>query len=603
MRRLSGLMVGALVGALVVAVLAGPAGPARAQGVALSTATVTPEDAVLYAAMTLDTASEQWATGETLLRRAGLGDILDQIVADLLAEAAQPTGGVDELTPFLGGEVALVVTSLALAEELGEPVAGIDLDLATPSPGLATPSPDQPAPTGAAVILRAADRPGAPDAAFAKAEELLEQEAADLGASVDETTHGGVSISTVAETGGEGGTALARVDDFLLFAETAADLAPIIDTSAGAIPPLAEDDAFERVRRALPNDFLLYGFANGAGVAPALQASFEQDVGVPAGDAFAAVAAQAGFSLWADDPGFRIDTVSIPSDAATPGAANFEPRLDEQVPSDALLFLSGFDLGRSPLLDFLGLLVAQGIAESISSPFEGDPPADEATDPHEAAAGLLTFNLRDDFLRQMVGEFALALSATSADLDGIDAVLVSGVEDEARLNDALSKIAFFVNAGIQDQGLDGSVRTEETAGSLTHRVTAALPDLGGLIRAGFGIVDGQFVLGYGRGFDDFVAGTTNSLATDPTYRAVMSTLPAEHNAAVYLDLGQLIPLLRPLIETPGTEGLPSDVGPGTPTAADELAAADLSAIQAYAAVGFEEDGLRHGRAILFIEEP
>src|SRR5687768_16331970 len=105
MRRLSGLVVGALVGALVVATLAGPARPVQAQDVALSTATVTPADAVLYAAMTLDTASEQWANGEALLRRAGLGHALDQAVAEVLAEVAQSTGGVDELRPFLGGEI------------------------------------------------------------------------------------------------------------------------------------------------------------------------------------------------------------------------------------------------------------------------------------------------------------------------------------------------------------------------------------------------------------------------------------------------------------------------------------------------------------------
>jgi hypothetical protein len=589
-------MAGVLLLAVAAAALGGRSAPVRAQGAPpapLSTAAVAPADAVFYAALTLDTTSRQWTAAEALLRRAGLGDLLDRLVRGVLADAAQATTGADDLTSFLGGELALVVTGLDFADDL----AGMDPgDL-----GLATPSPGEPAPAGAALVLRAAD----PDAAFATAQDLLARAAFGSGTAVRETRHRGVTISTVAPAGAESGTALARLDDFLTLAETAADLAPIIDAHAGHTASLAEADDFRTVRRELANDFLIFGFANGAAVAPQLAASFAADTGIPADEVFATLAVSAGFTVWADDPGVRVDTVTLPAaaPAATPGPATFEPTLDERVPADTMLFVSGSDLGRSRLLEVLALVVSVGLAESIAPPAGGDAAsAGEEGDPHEAAVRFLTFNLRDDFLRQLVGEFGLALSATSLDLDGLDGVVVSGVADEARLNDALSKLAFLLNLVLQGEGLDGGVRIEATAGALTHRVTAVLPDFGGLVRAGFGVVGGQLLVGYGRGFDDFVAGPNRSLATNPRYQAALAALPADHNAVIYVDLGRVIPLAQPRLERLIADALPGEVEPGTPTAAQLAADLDLSALQAFAAVGFERDGLRHGRAILTIAE-
>src|SRR5688500_15287675 len=148
-----------------------------AQDDALTTASVVPETALVYFAVNLDLDSAQWQQGEELLRRAGfdaaLMDLEESIVEGLAAEFP---GVIDDLDPFLGGEVAVVVTDAVITELMeqgafGPPdraVATPDADLASPQ---ATPVADRDQ-SGVALIYR----PGDVDTVWTTIQQLLEDE-------------------------------------------------------------------------------------------------------------------------------------------------------------------------------------------------------------------------------------------------------------------------------------------------------------------------------------------------------------------------------------------------------------------------------------------
>jgi hypothetical protein len=142
--------------------------------------------------------------------------------------------------------------------------------------------------------------------------------------------------------------------------------------------------------------------------------------------------------------------------------------------------------------------------------------------------------------------------------------------------------------------------TEVVNGALTQVIEIPVEELGTTIRLQWGIVDGQLVYGIGDGFAEYTGGPTGSLADNPRYQATMAELPTEYNAVLYLDLGQIIELVTPLIEEEMRQSASAMDASATPGAAPELP--DLSAIQALAAVAFQRDDLQGTSAILYIAE-
>jgi hypothetical protein len=352
-----------------------------------------------------------------------------------------------------------------------------------------------------------------------------------------------------------------------------------------------------------------------------------------------------GAVLWADTPGFRIDTISLSAGGdATPVPSmgeNFDSTLDDRVSGNTLYFTNGTELGSNPGLQVLALLLAQGIngeEPGMATP-EGVSAEEYEAEQFARASQSLGFNLKTDFLDQLVGEFGLAVSLQGFDPTGT--ILVSDVADSQKVADAVGKIALLAASGGQ-----GEVTiTTKTVEGATVQVLQADAD-GFPITLEWGVVNDQFILAYGTGLEDYVAGIDSSLADNPQYQEVMATLPTEHNSIVYVDVAQIVSIVQPFLTEieSGMSDATLDASPdcaayatpteaqaayeedpagnfdldrdldgtacedffnpsaATPEASPATGMPDVSAVKAFATVGFERDGMFGTSSILFIEE-
>ena len=60
----------------------------------------------------------------------------------------------------------------------------------------------------------------------------------------------------------------------------------------------------------------------------------------------------------------------------------------------------------------------------------------------------------------------------------------------------------------------------------------------------FGVIGDQFVIGMSDAVERLSGDTSENLATNTQFQAVMDTLPAEGNGTFYIDLAQAIPLMQ-----------------------------------------------------------
>lgn len=566
----------------------------------LATASLAPETTLAYLAITTDVAGDQYALAEELAQRAGLGDYLD--LAE--AETADLLAGVDSglaLSAFGGGEAALVVTDLGFVEEGA---------LSDPASLLGTPEVEEVAAQGLAFVIAARD----PDAAGDVAQHLVAEDASARDVAVEEVEEADVTI-LVSPPGpfGEDGIATARLADLVIVAPTLADVLPFVDVFSGTEGSLTDTDAFDRARQELSNDFLAYGFINGPDLSDAIEPLIEEaadqgaDLNISTDQLTDRLNVSTAYNLWVDDPGLRLDTISVPAEGAElpPAPEPFDSTLDEQVPEDTLLFLNGSNLGETlaPSLDMLGILLAQAAAEDPTFPIPLPSDATAPDDPeafYEFVARFLAFNPRTDLIDQLAGEWALALWVRSTD-DPSDTggVFLSGVDDETRLTDVTSKLSVWGNLlviGLLSQDPEGEeilfgeepvgASLEEVDGNLTQIIDIPIVDLGTTVQLQWGIVDGQFILSANGDFSDAIEGGA-SLADSARYQAVMAELPEDRFAVVYLDLAQVIELGE---EAAANQGADTDALP------------DLSAIQAIASVSFERGDVVGTSTLLYIEE-
>src|SRR5690606_7333481 len=123
-----------------------------------------------------------------LLVRAGFASSVEELISQIAESAAEEAGGdgdtLSDLEPFLGGELGIVVTDLGLPEAgaLDELVGNLPVQTGVAS--------DEP---GIALIVDASDDA----AAWAKVQELLQDEADDRGIQISEETYEGVTISYI----------------------------------------------------------------------------------------------------------------------------------------------------------------------------------------------------------------------------------------------------------------------------------------------------------------------------------------------------------------------------------------------------------------------
>ena len=641
-RAVSGLVVLTLVSMLAAAVAAVGARPVStgAQDDALRTAAVVPETVLFYAAINLDTASEQFTLSADLWERSGLAALLAS-----QTEGEEMLGDEDlaDLEPFLGGEAGIIATDLPASEDLPlEDLTGTMTGGADPATAVADVA-DIASTGGFAAIIAAPD----PDAAFAKAEELLAEGADEAGADVETTDYEGVEISSVAgdEDGATDPMAIARVGDFVVLAGQPADIEPVVDVEAGTTPALADNDDFSTLRDELNAEFMLWAYINGPGLREAIATgATTEDLGAMQAaltdDTLAALDAYTSVVMYAASNGFRLDTISIPTtDAPVPGGQNFDPTFDERVPSDTLLFINGVDIGQNPILRLVALLFAQGVTGEEGGEIpEGTDAEAYAEEQFEAASQILGFNLETDLIDQLTGEFVLALSVSNLlSPDGISGVIASSVDDPSTVGDAVSKIALIVAAGAGDTTTVSTREVGEATINVVEDSSSGLP-----LTIEYGVVEGRLIIGLGNGLDQFVEGPAESLADNPTYQTVMGELPAEHGASAYVDMAQVIAFIEFFLAASGGadtgggfEDASPDCGeyetqeeaqeaydddPGSlidldqdfdgeacedffaDEASPEAPAPDFSAIQAFATVLFERDDLRGSSTILYIPE-
>ncbi|HEU5434503.1 MAG TPA: DUF3352 domain-containing protein [Thermomicrobiales bacterium] len=638
---------GALVLTLLpVAGVVGVATPARAQtpvaaaGAASTTAAAAPADSLLFMEAPLDESAPQWKLAQALIQRAGFGSALDSLQRDLTDSSGQPL----PLDAFLGGEAGIVVSDAAV-ERAVESSGLTGPSMADMAALLGTPAATQPAverPAGWALILDAR----APSTAFAGLSQAVADQASKAGETVQQSTYQGVQISYAPGGADAGGLAAARVDKHALVAQTPADLQPVIDTAKGTAPSIETVASYTTARQALAGDHLLFGFIN----APAAMQAQVAIGGV--GSALAGEARYTGFAISADQPGFRMETVSIAANGAPlpAGAAPYQSALLAHTPGDALFFLSAQDLAKTGVLDAIGALAFGTVSAGFgpaATPAPGESSQAFIAKQYEGLAALLGFNPQTELLQQLVGEYGIWVRGSGpADLS---ALFVSGVKDPGAVANALSQLTMLIQG---NSGGATSATTRTVAGS---RITT-LPTEPGAPPLEYGVIGNQLVVGVGDAIDRFASPGASTLTGNAQYQTVMATLPTETNGSLYLDLTQLIPLMQASEQASsgsaatGATGIPSvrdaspDCGkypnqaaaqkaydalePGTfgldqnfngvvcedffatPAAASSPAATPAmgtkpplatSAVKAFALVAYDKDGMRRTSSILYIE--
>jgi hypothetical protein len=625
-----------------------------------ATTAAAPQDAVAYLNIPTDEESPQWALATELLDRAGFGE-------QLTAARDEALDGLP-LDAFLGGEAALVVTSRALEtlSAAAETTGAIGGDIGD-STDVAMPADGQ----GWAVVIDAR----APDTTFMGLQEAVKSQAEESGSAVEESEYQGVPISyapAAADDASSSGMAVARVDDLAMIASAPSDLEALIDTAQGTTPSLAELPGFGQVQSELPAEFLMFGFFNGSALNSGSYNAGDQLAGLGIDPSLASLNSQrySGFTLSADPAGFRMESVAMNVDG-TPiaeGAPNFTSSLADKAPGDAIFFASAADLGRAgaPGPDQPGLLetagaVGIGVGMGMGSMSgEGSTAgsasaSDWVAEQYAGLAALLGFNLQTDLLQQLTGEYGIWVTTGGGDPAAISALIASQVTDPVTVENALASITMLVAGASGDSGT-GVVTRDVPGGAVSSLETGP-----GSPTVEYGVVDGNLLIGVGPGVDQFTGdgAATSALSSSERYQNVMANLPAEHNGEIYLDLGQLLPVVQTLSSSAGdmmsgmgetmtdadpscgnfatqeeaqtaydnfeqgTEMLDSDFD-GTvcedwfnPSAADastednaDAAAAaseafqslDLSAIEAFGLVAYEENGMRKSSGIITIAE-
>jgi hypothetical protein len=368
----------------------------------------------------------------------------------------------------------------------------------------------------------------------------------------------------------------------------------------------------------LSSAFLLFSYTNGPAYLDAKRADLQAAAAqlgpdFPFGVAFAQLNAYTGEVVWADDPGFRTDTIIIPAAGAEPPApANFSLTLDAKVPDDTLIFADSFDLGPSlgPSLDVLNSVVKAVVAdpELAQDVPSGMRESLASGDIYAFLGRFLAFNPRTDLLDQLVGEWAFALSVRSLNPNDISGVFVSDAKNQTLLTDSVTKLAVWLNTltiGAMISQSDGGspnfnggafgAHTEEVDGTLTQVIEIPVPEMNTAVRLQWGVVNGQLVFGIGDGFTSYHAGPVATLADSPRYRSVMAELPSEHNGVFYLNLNEMINLVQPIVQ----QEIDAEQGGSTPG----VSLPDLSGIQSFGMVSYERDGMRGTSSLLMISAP
>lgn len=525
---------------------------------AFATAAVVPDDVLSYTVVPLRDNDDQWEQAASLLERAGLGPALDELRTDALGAG---NSGELPLDLFLGGEVAAVVTDVAVR-------LLIEASLGAPPPAPGTPEAADASPfasiteTGFAVVLTADN----PDFIELSIETAINDTAQDLDSEVQQVEHEGVTIDFV-EVPSESDSsplAVARVDEFILVAGFPADLEPLIETSVGERASLADLASFGEVQAALDDPHLAFGYLN-----PFPSDSLRTTLGA-AGLPVGIVGGQStpgGFLVAADEPGLRIETVSLGSPDSSSSAATFpDSAVLAQTPSDVIVFFAASNLAGTGILDAAGALLLS--ASGLTATNDQANSLEEMLDiQFEQLARTIGVNLRSELLQQLTGEYGFWLKLDQP-TSAITALFASGIDDRVVVAQALSQITLLVqSAGSGEMsvatrpvGAEYRVFTVETGDPIVPIVE-------------YGVVDDQLIVGLGDAVVNVEAAPESPLSESDRYDAIMSALPEATNGIFYVDLERAIPLLTGFADQAGVDDVAAEL-----TGVENTETADAAAI-------------------------
>jgi uncharacterized protein DUF3352 len=576
------LLVGVMASALPAAAQGTPmaGGTPLAAGAAPAAAKAAPADAAAFIVFDTDTNSAQWTQAADLLSRLGLPNATEMWKAKAAQHESQGGMGTPptqaQIDALTGGEIAVAVTSQAATD-------AINAAMRQPT-GESGAMEESQAMAGMHDVhgVAAIVQPSDPDVAWDYVQQQFGNMAQQMGAQVAQTQVDGVDVISVSPAAGatpeaspvamdqsgsmygmdmnrRHGGAAARVDDLIVAGSTADDLKPFLDAATGAAPSLATSPELAEVQANLPTqEGLVFGYVNTAGIVDGLDPQIKDAIRSmsPVLQDEAAWKVHAGEIGWADANGFRIDSIAIGAngyDLSKIAPPNKALTVDQKVPADTLLFLGGYQLPGAwdSLALSLSQVVNQGMAEMgtpTAMPVATPTSVGEMLSPEyieqqiQQATKALGFNPRDELFGQFQGEYVFALGAPTFGAGGFDlaAIFASELGDPSKVQPSLDKLARLIGSLAIKNSTTTTIAERQVGSDHVYSIKdSSMPNL----PIEFGIVNGSFVFGVGKGVDNFVGGGTSNLASNAQYQQLMALLPSEHNGVAYLDLKQIVTLV------------------------------------------------------------
>jgi len=509
------------------------------------TAAYAPESSLFYVNVELDQDSSQWELAAELINRSGFSDLIPAEDLTDLQTGLSLAGGV------LDGEASVVLASLPdtgdfSLDSVGSDAAGIATDPGALSEG--------DVPEGWSIVIQ----PSNPRALYDTLRDtVLGTGEADAAESAQTAEYEGYTIEYVDPIDEFGtGAAIALVDDVVVISTRPDDIEPIIDTATGAVGPLSEVAPYSDLRERLETEVLAFGFINGPEILSGLE---EQDpealVEVPEA-LIASLGAYSAFAFWADQPGFRLDTLSLPAEGQElPQAENFDPTFPEAIDGDSLIYAGSTNLGQNPALNALALLFAQELAgiDAGATPVAAQDPEAYAEEVFAEAEAALGFNIKTDLLDNLVGEWGVAFAAEDivSPEPTVAGIFASNVEDATAVSDVVDKLT-----AIAEAGSDGAVEISSREVDGTSVTTIDISESGFPIVIEFGVVGDQLLVGINEGIDIFISGPEQSLAQNATFQATLAALPSEFSAVSFVNVESLVPLIEDAVAVTSPRNMP-----------------------------------------------
>lgn len=522
-----------------------PASRVAAQDAGAGTAAYAPETSLLYANVELDQDSSQWELAAELTERAGITDL---VPADDLAELED---GLAQIDGVINGEAGLVLATLPETgdfdlDSIGGDAAGIATDPEAVSQG--------DVPEGWSIVIQPSDAQALYDTFR---DTVLGSDSRESPPPADSVEYEGYTIEFLEPVDEFGtGAAIALVDDVVVISTRPDDIEPIIDTATGTVAPLSELESYADLRSRFEAEVLSFGFINGPEILSGLEAQDPEVLAEVPEELLASINAYSAFAFWADEPGFRLDTLAIPGEGQElPRVETLDPAFPDNIDGDSLIYAGGTNLGQNPAINALALAFAQEIAgmEAGATPVAAQDPEAYADEVFAEAEATLGFNIKTDFLDHMVGEWGIAVSAQDilSPEPVVNGVFVSNVDDATAVADVITKIS-----AIAESESDGEVEISSREVDGSSITTFDLSATGLPLVIEFGVVGDQFLIGVNEGLDSFVNGPDSSLADNATFQATLDALPADFNGVAFVNLELILPLVEETVSATTSSNVP-----------------------------------------------